>query len=98
VRVEQFLCSWSVFTFKNSSLLTSRKERKKLLGSSSSHFTLSRNTALSGIPKMPNILNQFQNKRKMTEEYQEQKRQNTSGANIVNSLLHGSEQKEISNI
>jgi len=47
------------------------KERKKRLGFSASHFTLSRKTALSGIPKMPNILNQFQNKRTMTEVYQE---------------------------
>jgi len=47
------------------------KERKNGLGSSSSHFTLSRKTALPGIPKIPNILNQFQNKRTMTEEYQE---------------------------
>jgi len=69
-------CGWNSFfvlgPFLHSKLLSvDIKGRKKRPGFPSSHFTLSRKTALSGIPKMPNILNQFQNKRTMTEEYQE---------------------------
>jgi hypothetical protein len=37
------------------------------------HFTLFRRTAVFGMPKMPNILNQFQNKRTMGERHEKER-------------------------
>jgi hypothetical protein len=57
------------------------KEQK--IDFSSSHFTLSRKS-FSGILKMPNILNQFQNKGTTTEEQRNERDEEENKKNVNN--------------
>jgi hypothetical protein len=56
-------------------LISSNEERD----SSLFLFMLSRKTAFSVIPKMPNTLNQFQNKRTMLEGHEDERDKKSKG-------------------
>jgi hypothetical protein len=70
-------CVLAHFNTQNSCSVDMKHRRR--IDFSFSHFTLSRKTAVLGIPKMPNILNQFQNKRTMSEGHEKERDEKCKG-------------------